>query len=439
MRKIVLIAFILLSITIGYAQYCTQIYQKSVRTLRVRYAEENALLQRPVLFLKNGVVDGTDGMNTLEISFDELSHNVRQYSYKVLHCNMDWSVSGISSYEYVDGFTTSDIIDYEFSVNTQQEYIHYSFVFPNEDMQLKASGNYMLQVYEDGDQDNIVAQVCFLVVEPLVSIDAKVRPNTDIELNGRYQQLDIDVQTAALNVRDAQDIKVVVTQNGRIDNQVTLEKPTFVEPKRLRYTNQAILIFEGGNEFRRFDSYSSYYAGYHVDIVEYKLGEYHVLLDADDVRGVLAKGANREGTVYLTEPDVNGQWVINCEKADYPDVEAEYMWVHFYLPVQHPLMNVNVFVGGDLFYNQYTAENLMQYDVDQKCYFARAYLKQGGYNYMYYAVSVEDRWQTRDSRVEVTTLPLEGSHWQTENEYSISIYYRPFGERYDRLVGYKVQ
>ena len=97
MRKIVLIAFILLSITIGYAQYCTQIYQKSVRTLRVRYAEENALLQRPVLFLKNGVVDGTDGMNTLEISFDELSHNVRQYSYKVLHCNMDWSVSGISS------------------------------------------------------------------------------------------------------------------------------------------------------------------------------------------------------------------------------------------------------------------------------------------------------------------------------------------------------
>ena len=436
--------FILLAMAVvAEAQHVTQAIDPNIRTLRVRMLSEamepSGMVQRPYLVLSDGgVIDGSDEQNTLEISFDHLSHDVRQYSYRVLHCNWNWTESPIASYEYMDGFTTADVTDYERSINTQQDYTHYRLEFPNQDMQLKISGNYVLQVYEDGDPDKVVAEVCFRVVEPLVGISAKVRANTDIELNGRYQQLDIDLMTMALDVRDAQDVKVVVTQNGRKDNQVILDKPTFIEPKRLRYTNQKALIFEGGNEFRRFDAYSTYYSGYHVDRVVYEQGDYHALLEIDEVRGTKAKSAGREGTVYLSEPDVNGQWVVNCEKTDYPDVEAEYMWVHFCFPVQQPLMDANVFVGGDLFYNQYTAENLMQYDAERKCYFARAYLKQGGYNYMYYAVKVGDRLQTRDSRVEVTTLPLEGSHWQTENEYGIGVYYRPFGGKYDRLVGYKV-
>jgi hypothetical protein len=95
-------------------------------------------------------------------------------------------------------------------------------------MQIKASGNYVLQIYEDGDPENVVAQVCFSVVEHMVGIDATIRANTDIELNGRYQQLDIDVLTAQLNMRDASEVHVVVQQNGRYDNVVTLNKPTYL-------------------------------------------------------------------------------------------------------------------------------------------------------------------------------------------------------------------
>ena len=309
------------------AQHRTSVFDADIRTLRMRYMveaiEPTGSVSRPYLVLpESGIIDGSDEENTLEISFDEMSHDVYQYSYRVLHCNMDWTESDISSYEYVDGFTTADVIDYEHSVNTQQAYTHYSFAFPNQDMQLKASGNYVVQVYEDGDQEQVVAEVCFSVVEPLVGIDAKVRANTDIELNGRYQQLDIDVHTKALGVRDAQDVKVVVQQNGRWDNQVVLEKPTFVEPNRLRYVNQKALIFEGGNEFRHFDIYSAYYAGNHVDRVVYKQREYHALLDVDEVRGTENKYAAREGTPYLTEWDANGQWIVNCEKTDYVDTRS---------------------------------------------------------------------------------------------------------------------
>jgi hypothetical protein len=295
-------------------------------------------------------------------------------------------------------------------------------------MQLKASGNYALQVYQDGNQDNVVAEVCFQVVEPMVDMNIKLRHNTDIELSGRYQQLDIDVHTAVLGVRDAKDISLIVVQNGRLDNRVVVDKPTFIEPQRLRYVNNKKLIFEGGNEFRRFDTYSTYYAGYHVGKVVYKQGDYHAILEADVVRGTMAIGAGREGLGYLSDVDANGQWVVNCEKTDYPDTEAEYMWVHFCLPVRQPLMNAQVFVGGELFYNQYTINNMMQYDAANKCYYLYAYLKQGGYNYMYYTLQNGN----------VSLQPLEGSHWQTMNEYVVDVYYKPFGARYDRLVGKKI-
>jgi hypothetical protein len=283
----------------------------------------------------------------------------------------------------------------------------------------------VVQIYEDGNQDRVVAEVCFRVVEPIVGIEAHLRANTDIELSGRYQQLDVDVQTKALNLRDAGDVKLVVEQNGRSDNRVVLEKPTFVEPNRLRYVNQKNLIFEGGNEYRHFDIYSSYYAGNHVDIVRYTQGEYHALLEVDDVRGTKNKYAGREGLPYVTERDANGQWLVNCEKTDYVDTEAEYMWVHFVLPVEHYVLDGEVFVGGEAFGNQYSMHNRMAYDAEQKCYYLYAYLKQGGYDYMYYVMGKNG----------VTSLPLEGSHWQTENEYAVWVYYRPFGARYDRLVG----
>lgn len=430
MRNLFTILLLLIGCSVSLAQHRTQtIDPNNIRTLRMRYMveaiEPTGTINRPYLVLpESGIIDGSDEQNTLEISFDEMSHDIHQYSYRVLHCNMDWTESDISSYEYLDGFTTADVIDYEQSMNTQQAYTHYWFTFPNADMQLKASGNYVVQVYEDGDQEQVVAEVCFAVVEPIVGIEAKIRANTDIELNGRYQQLDIDVQTKALNMRDAQDVKIVVRQNGRIDNQVVLEKPTYVEPNRLRYVNQKALIFEGGNEFRHYDTYSTYYAGYHVDMIDYVQGEYHALLDIDEVRGTISKKAGRQGTPYLTEADANGQWLVNCEKTDYVDTDAEYMWVHFCLPVDQPLM-APVYVGGDLFDNDYSADNMMQYDANNKCYYLYAYLKQGGYNYMYY---------TLDNK-KMSLLPLEGSHWQTQNEYSVWVYYRPFGARYDRLVG----
>lgn len=359
----------------------------------------------------------------LHISFDEMSHDVHFYSYTV-----DMQESQLTSGEYLRVFTRGDITDYEHSINTSREYTHYWFDFPNEDMQLTKSGLYKLTIFEDANPEGgVVAEVEFCVVEPMVMIDAKVRANTDIEFNGRYQQVDVDVNTAALDIRDPHEVTIVVTQNNRTDNAVKMNVPTFVEPNRLRYINKKALIFEGGNEYHHFDAFSCFYAGHGIDRVFHENGDYQVLLFPNEIT---------QGQ-YIHEYDSNGRYIVNAERTTDPDTEAEYMWVHWALPAEKPWMDGELFVCGDIFNNDMAFRNKMQYDFDTKCYWLSALVKQGGYDYQFW---FQESHKTNKglTKFKTTTQRVDGSYWQTENEYAIYVFWRPFGARYDRLVGFSI-
>ena len=414
----------------GTAAYRTHVGNGQIKTLRMDYADRHAL-QRPFLILsENGIVDGSEISNRLLISFDELSHEARHYTYTLYHLNWDHTPSDLQSSEYLKGFTTADITDYELSNNTQQLYTHYWFEFPNEDMQLIKSGNYVIHIYEDGDPDKMVADVCFRVVEPLSEVGMTIRPNTDIELNGRYQQVDISLDLKSLPYVNPQEITVVVEQNNRTDNRVILTRPTYVEPTRLKYEREQSLIFEGGNEYRHFDLFSVYYAGFNVNRIRYERPYYHAFLEQDENRGADRHSTDKTGKPYLFEYDSNGQWVVNAENTDYDDVDGDYMWVHWVLPMPESFFDGSIYVSGDLFNNEMNLTNRMSYDNESHCYYLNAYLKQGAYDYQY--------WFCPKGERTATLQRTEGSHWQTNNRYSAAVYYRPLGGRYDRLIGYLV-
>ena len=424
MKKIAFIfVFCVLSLSL-LAQTHTRVFNEQVRTLRV---------ERKVLLLEDGVVDGSEPDNTLHISFDEMSHDVHFYTYTVQMMNGGMSATaslngGMLSSEYLRGFTTRDIADYEHSINTSREYTHYWFDFPNEEMALTKSGNYRLTIYEDGNPDNRVAEVDFCVVEPMVKIETKVRANTDIEFNGRYQQVDVDVNLQNLtNNLQPSEFQVVVTQNNRQDNSVTMTQPTFVEPNRLRYINNKALIFEAGNEYHHFDAFSCFYAGYGIDRVYYEMGDYHALLFPNEI----TKGQ------YIHEFDSDGRFVVNAERTNDSDTEAEYMWVYWTVPAERPWFDGALYVGGEIFGNELGLRNRMQYDAEAKCYWLTALVKQGGYDFQYWFVpkSQEPRAKSQEFQQKTTTQRVDGSYWQTENEYAIYVYWRPFGARYDRLIG----
>ena len=397
----------------------------NVHTLRVRTVAvaESADPQvsktptRPYLKLKNGVVDGSERDNTLEISFDEMSHDYHQYTYTVTLLNADATPSDLLTGEYLKGFTRCDITDYSYSLNTRIDYTHYTFQIPNSDMTLTHSGRYQVTVYEDGDEHNVVLKTEFDVVDPQVSIVATMTPNTAIELSGRYQQVDITVTDPQSLSRDmTNEYFIVVQQNGREDNKVYRPKPNLVSTNTLKWFNNKELIFEGGNEYRHFDTYSTYFAGYNVDRIAYESGEYHALLEIE---------RPRQGS-YMHEYDNDGQFVVNAERIfDDLDSEAEYMWAHWLLTVDKPFMRP-VYVIGDLFENRLDARNRMLYNPDEKSYYLTALVKQGGYNYLY---------ALPETGGKLTLQGTEGSHWQTENEYRIYVYRRLFGSRADELVG----
>lgn len=408
MKKIGVIICLLWVCAGLFAQTHTHVYNEQIRTLRV---------EREVLML--------DDLTPLHISFDEMSHDVHFYTYTVQSLEFKGDKlevnNAILSSEYLQGFPTKDITDFEHSMNTSREYTHYWFDFPNEDMTLTKSGNYRLTIYEDGNPDNKVADVDFCVVEPLVKIDTYVRANTDIEFNGRFQQLDIEINTTALDLRDPNEVRLVVTQNNRIDNAVGVDKPTFIEPNRLRYINNKTLIFEGGNEYHHFDAFSCFYAGTGIDRVYHELGDYHALLFTDEIT---------QGQ-YIHQFDSDGRFVVNAERTNDSDTEAEYMWVYWTLPMDKPFFDGSLYVGGEIFGNELGLSNRMQYDTEAKVYWLTALVKQGGYDYQYWFCG-------KGSQNKTTTQRVDGSYWQTENEYAVYVYWRPFGARYDRLVGVQV-
>jgi hypothetical protein len=266
----------------------------------------------------------------------------------------------------------------------------------------------------------------------MVKIATKVRANTNIEFNGRYQQLDIDLdlQQSPISYRPS-ELRMVVTQNNRLDNAVTIDQPTFIEPKKLRFVNNRSLIFEGGNEYHHFDAFSRFYAGTGIDRVYHEMGDYHALLFPNEI----TRGQ------YIYQFDSDGRFVVNAERTNDPDTEAEYMWVYWTLPVEKPFFDGTLYLGGELFHNELGIQNRMQYDPETKCYWLTALVKQGGYDYQYWFVpkSQQPTAKSQEPQSKTTTQRVDGSYWQTENEYAVYVYWRPFGARYDRLVGVWIQ
>ncbi len=410
-KTIFLLLIFTFSLLNAQTVYRTQIFSPDIKTLQIGIQNEKYLL--PVINLNSSDV--------LQIRFDEMSHESHSYGYKVLQCNADWTPSDLSTTEYISGFTTANITDSRLSVTTTFLYTHYTFSLPNNDMNFKISGNYVVIIYEDNQPDKPIAHACFSIVDPKVNIMPTVRGNTDTELNGRLQQLEFNVDLKGYSVKDPNsEIKVVVRQNDRIDNQVTDIKPTYLSGSVLNYVNNKALIFEGGYEYHRFDISSVYVGGEGVESIRYNQPHYDAFLYPNKIQN---------SKTYISDLDVNGKFVINLQNSSDADVYADYMFVHFTLATKQPFFDGQLYLGGGFNYNQMNEAVRMNYDGKAEAYVQTELLKQGGYNYQYWFVP-------KGGKV-ASTERVDGSYWQTINEYTIYVYQRPWGERYDRLIGVK--
>jgi len=357
------------------------------------------------------VIDMTTN-ETIEFSFDEMSHQYHRYTYYLQHCDSQWEPSDILESDYLDGFNDQPIDDWQNSMNTTFDYTHYRLVIPNNEVRLKISGNYRVSIREDGRE---VAFFKFCMTEGKTLLSAKISGNTDIDTHDSHQQMDLTVNYGSLTVRDpAKELYTVVMQNRRTDNAVFNPTPTYDAGNRLTYEHCRQLIFTAGNEFRRFEVVNMYEYHMNVDLISFHDPFYHATLSQDT-----------RHHAYKYDYDHNGRYLIRYNQASDSDTEADYLFVHFNLASDR-------LTGGRLYvYGHFTGGNLtskyeMEYNEREKAYQSTVLLKQGAYDYQYLWVP--------DGESAGQTKPTEGDWYETKNEYLILLYYRQRGSRYDRLV-----
>ena len=150
----------------------------------------------------------------LFFAFDDLSPEQNSYTYKIVHCDPDWKPSGLSPFNYLSGFFSNPLENYEYSYNTQVEYTHFSLSIPNSEIGIKISGNYLLQIFNDNQPDSVVIAQRFSVLENKVAISAAVVNATNPALLNTSQQLNFSVTYGSLSIYNpVKDVRVYVTQN----------------------------------------------------------------------------------------------------------------------------------------------------------------------------------------------------------------------------------
>ena len=395
--------------------------QKALRTQnRIYNPDIKTVLIFPTGYPLEMPVISLNSDKTLQLQFDDLAGGVKNFQYTFLHCDANWEPSQLRMNEYMEGFDSDEIRDYKFSFNTTTSYTHYSLIFPNDRIRLTKSGNYLLVVYLDSPTQPEFS-LRFIIYEPRVIIqDVKIgRAHLPAYMNTKHE-VDFTIRPVKYKIPvPDRDLTIVILQNWRWDNALTIKQPRNITPDLLDYDYEEENLFDAGNQYRSVDIKSLRYRSEYIADILYLADGYHVVMQLDRIKA---------GKPFVNDPDLNGRLYIKTEDMEHSETEADYAMVHFSLPLGYPLAHASIFIMGELTGNSLQPEAKMIYNYETMRYEGSLRLKQGYYNYIYVVANHE-------SGAGDTSI-IEGNFWATDNEYTILVYHREPGEIFDKLVGY---
>ena len=384
-----------------------EILDKNIASLQV--VANKDWLSLPIITLNSN--------DFVNISFDDLTHEYHRYCYKIEHCEADWQTSSaLFESDYIDGFASGNTIDdIQESTNTVQLYTHYNISFPNNKCRPKISGNYRVTIYDENDEKHVVCRAYFMIVEPSMGVHLNVTTNTDIDINGKHQQVEMAVDYGNNIVSNPQtQIKTVVMQNNRWDNAVVNARPQYIKANGLQWIHCKDYIFDGGNEYRKFETLDVTHTTMGLESINWDGHNYHAWIWTDEPR-----------PSYIYDKDANGAFLIRNSDNINNDVNSDYIITHFRLKT--PQIPYPIYINGFFTNNRFLSQYEMKWNEKNQQYEGELLLKQGYYSYQYLMMKPEGK---------LKPVPSEGNFYQTENTYQALIYFKANGDRTDRLVGY---
>ena len=351
----------------------------------------------------------------LYLEFDDVLANEQDYYYKIVHCDYDWTPSALLKSQYLIGFDNQRIIDYENSYTTLQPYSNYRLTIPNENIRLRVSGNYLLEIYNQRGELQFTRR--FVVYQDQVQVGAYIKRARDYQFFNQKQAVHFTINSAGFPlVNPMKEVKVAILQNYHWPTALYNIAPQFILGNELVYRYDKETSFFGGNEFLNFDTKDLRAPTAAISKIEFK----------DVYQHYLFTNRYRNKETYTYFPDINGDFVIRTLQGTDVAREAEYTDVHFSLPYTEILELDEVYVYGK--FNNYALEeiNKMRYNEENGNMEAVIRLKQGFYNYKYV---------TRNDDGLVALNLVCGNYHFTENNYTVLVYYRNFGDLYDSIIG----
>ena len=403
------IIFLNASSTFIYAQAPDSIYVNSIRTAKL-YTVGNQL-SLPVINLASG--------DQVELHFDDMDADVKYYYYTYQLCNSDWTPVNLSQFDYLKGFTQMRITNYRFSSIAYTRYTHYQVIIPDRSSYPTKSGNYILKVYLDGDTSKLAFTKRLMVVDNKAAIVAKVVQPFAPEYFRTHQRIQFNVDAKVIESFNAQQIKVVVLQNYRWDNAVKNLAPTFIRGNVLEYNSPDKAVFGGGKEWRWLDLRDFHLQSDRVLTADYKKNSTDIYVRPD---------GQRDGQRYVYYRDLNGMYSVEAIRGLNPFWEADYATVHFTFapPNGAAYPNKDIYLFGQLTNYNYADSLKMVFNPGKGVYETHLFMKQGYYDYTYVGV---------DKNNPSIKSEFDGNYYETENLYTILVYYKSFVGRSDELIG----
>lgn len=352
----------------------------------------------------------------LTLEFDALNGNEADYYYKIDHFNYDWTPSVLAKSEFMNGFDNQRIRTYENSYNTYQIYSHYQLTIPNQQTRgLKLSGNYMLSIFNSNNE--LVFSRKFMIYEDASTVGVSVKRSRDLKFIEEKQRVEIVINSNNTTLNNpTQTVKAIIIQNNNLKTTIHNLKPQYTLGNQLIYKYDTETSFWGGNEYLFFENKDVRAANTGIRAID--LQEiYH---------NYLFTNVERASKPYTYNPDINGNYVITALNTENPNIEADYVWIHFSLKPNDAFKNKTIHVYGN--FNNYVIDEStkLTYDTTYHIYTNKMLLKQGFYNYKYVAVN---------NNGDLDEGAISGNFYQTENNYKVIVYYRDLGARYDKIIG----